>query len=78
MDQHLVTWTYIILRKPKVHLRYKIMVLKLATQGGEPQRSSNMEPRDIQQNIPLVRKLTNPRNFLVVRLAHIPIGEETR
>jgi hypothetical protein len=59
-------------------MRYKIMILKVATQGGVPQRRSNMEPRDIQRENPLVRKLTNPRIFLVVRLVHIPRGEERR
>jgi hypothetical protein len=54
------------------------MVLKVATQGGAPQRRPNMEPRDIQQKNPLVRKLTTPRNCLVVRLFHIPRGEERR
>ena len=48
MDQHLVTWIDIILREPKLHLRYKIMVLKVATKGGTPQRRPKMESRDIQ------------------------------
>jgi hypothetical protein len=78
MDQYPIMWIDIILRKPKFHLRYKSMVLKLATQGGAPQRRPNMEPRDIQRNNPPVRKLTTPRNFLVVRLVHIPRGEERR
>jgi hypothetical protein len=54
------------------------MVLKVATQGGSPQRRPNMEPRDIQWNNTLVRKLTAPRNFLVVILVHILRGEEIR
>jgi hypothetical protein len=78
MDEQLVMWTNIILRKPKVHLRCKIMVLKVAKQGGAPQRRPNMEPRDIQRKNPLVRKLTTPRNFLVVKLVHLPRGEEIR
>jgi hypothetical protein len=45
MDQWPVMWIDIILRKPKVHLRYKSMVLKIATQEEAPQRRPNMEPR---------------------------------
>jgi hypothetical protein len=78
MDWHPFIWTNIILRKLKVHLRYKSMVLKVATQGGAPQRRPDMEPRDIQRDNPLARKLTTPRNFLVARLVHIPRREERR
>jgi hypothetical protein len=78
MDQHLVMWTNIIRRKPKVHLRYKSMTLKVATPGEEPQRRPNMEPRDTHSNNPLVRKLITPRNLLVATLVHIPIGKERR
>jgi hypothetical protein len=78
MDQQPLMWTYIIIRKPKVHMRYKIMVLKVSPQGGGPQRRPNMDPRDIQRKNPLVRKLTTPRNFLAMRLVHIPRGEERR
>jgi hypothetical protein len=78
MVQQPITWIDIILRKPKVHLRFKSMVLKVATQGEAPQRRPNMEPRDIQRRNPLVRKLTTPKNCLVVRLVHIPRGEERR
>jgi hypothetical protein len=69
-------WTEIILRKLKVHMIYKIMVLRVATQGGAPQIRPNMEPRDTQQNNPLVRKLTTPKDHLVEKLVHIPRGEE--
>jgi hypothetical protein len=78
MDQQLVMWTDIVLRKPRVHLRYEIMVLKVATQGGAPQRSPNMDPKDTHQKNLLVRKLTTPRDILVEKLAHIPKGEERR
>ena len=78
MGHQLVMWIDIILRKPKVHLRYKSMVSKVAIQGGTPQRRPNMEPRDIQSNNSLVRKLTTPRNCVVVRLVHIPRGEGRR
>jgi hypothetical protein len=71
-------WADIILRKLKFHLRYESMVLKVATQGGTPQRSPNMEPRSIQRKNPLVRKLITPRNLLVEKLVHIPRGEERR
>jgi hypothetical protein len=54
------------------------MVLKVATQGGAPQKSPNMEPRDTQWNNPLVRKLTTLRDILVAKLVHIPKGEEKR
>jgi hypothetical protein len=37
-----------------------------------------MDPRHIQRKNPLVRKLKTPSNFLVVRLVHIPRGEERR
>jgi hypothetical protein len=78
MDQKRVTWTYIILRKPKFHLIYESMLLKVATLGGLPQIRPNMEPRDIQRKNPLVKKLTTPRNLLEARLVHIPRGEERR
>jgi hypothetical protein len=71
-------WTYIILRKLKVHLRYESMVLKVATQGGAPQRRPNMESRDTHWKNPLVRKLKTPRDILVEKLVHIPRGEERR
>ena len=78
MDQKKIMWTNIIQRKPRVHLRYIIMTLKVATQGGAPQRRPNMEPRDIQWKIPLVRTLTTPRNLLVVKLVPILEQEERR
>jgi hypothetical protein len=78
MDQQPSIWTDIILTKPKVHMRYKSMVLEVATQGGAPQSRPNMEPRDTQWKNPLVKKLTNPRNLLVARLVHIPRREERR
>jgi hypothetical protein len=76
MDQHPVMWTDIILRKPKVHLIYKRMALKVATQGEAPQRRPNMESRDTHWNNPQVRKLTTPRNLLVEKIVHISKGEE--
>jgi hypothetical protein len=54
------------------------MALKVATQGGEPQRIPNMELRDTHRKNPLVRKLTNPRDPLVQKLVHIPRGEERK
>jgi len=78
MDQHLVTWIEIILRKLQVHLRYKSMDLKVATQGGTPERRPNMEPQYIQRKNPLVRKLTTPRDLLIAKLVHIPRGKERR
>jgi hypothetical protein len=74
-------WTDIILREPKVHLRYKSMDLKIATQEEAPQRRPNMEPKGmlasrIQLKNPLVRELTTPRNYLAVRLVYILRGEE--
>jgi hypothetical protein len=54
------------------------MALKVATQGGAPQRSSSMDPRDTHQDNPLVRKLTTPRNLLVEKLVFIPRGKERR
>ena len=71
MDQQTTMWTDIILRRPKFHLIYKSMVLKVATLGGAPQRSPNMDPRYIQWNIPLVRTLTTPRNLLVEKIVPI-------
>jgi hypothetical protein len=71
-------WTDTILRKLKVQLRYESMVLKVSTQGGEPQIRPNMEPRDIPWKNPLVGKLKTPRNLLVSKLVHIPRGEERR
>jgi hypothetical protein len=73
-----IMWTYTILRKLKFHLRYESMVLKVATQGGSPQRRPNMEPRDTKSKNPLVRKMTNPRDILEEKLIHIPKGEERR
>jgi hypothetical protein len=78
MVQFPVMWTSIILRKLQVHLRYISMVLKVATLGGAPQRRPNMEPRDIQRKIPLVRTLTTPRNILVEKLVPILKQEERR
>jgi hypothetical protein len=78
MDQQPVMWTNIIQRKPRVHLRYERMALKVATQGGAPQRRPNMEPRDTRRKNPPVRKLTTPRNPLVEKLVHIPRGKERR
>jgi hypothetical protein len=40
MGQQLVMWIDIILRKPKVHPRYKSMVLKVATQGGSTSKKA--------------------------------------
>jgi hypothetical protein len=81
MGQQPVMWIEIILRKPKFHLRYKSMVLKVATQGEAPQRRPIMGPRDmltprIRLKNPLVRKMTTPRNYLTVRLIYIFRGEE--
>ena len=73
-----VTWIRIILRKLQFHLRYISMVLKVATLEGEPQRRPNMEPRDIQWNIPLARTLTTPRNLLVSKIVPILRQEERR
>jgi hypothetical protein len=78
MDEQPDMWTDIILRRPKVQLRYESMVLKVATQGGAPKRRPNMEPRDTQRKNPIVKKLTTPRNILVARLVHIPRGQERR
>jgi hypothetical protein len=66
-----VMWIDIILRKLQVHMRYKSMVLKLATPEGAPQGRPNMEPRDTNRKIPLVRILTNLRNLLVAKLVPI-------
>jgi hypothetical protein len=71
-------WIDIILRRPKVHLRYKSIALKVATQGGAPQRRPNMDPRDTQRKNPLVNERTTPRNLLVERLVHIPRAKERR
>jgi hypothetical protein len=71
-------WTCITLRKLQVHLRYRSMVLKVATTGGEPQRRPNMELTDIQWKIPLVRTLTTPRSLLVKKLVPILRREERR
>jgi len=54
------------------------MVMKVATPGGSPQRRTNMDPRYIQWNIPQVRKLTTPRDLLLVKLVLILIQEERR
>jgi hypothetical protein len=67
MGQQLVMWTDISPRKPRVHLRYKSMALKVATQEEAPQRRPNMEPRGmltsrIHLENPLVRELKAPRN----------------
>jgi hypothetical protein len=78
MNQQSVMCTNIILRKPKFHLRYKSMVLKVTTQGEAPQTKPNREARDIWWKNPLVRKMTTPRNCIVVGLFHIPRGEERR
>jgi hypothetical protein len=54
------------------------MALKVATQGGSPQRRPNMEPIYTHWKNLLVRKLTNPRNILVPKLVRIPRREEGR
>ena len=56
-------------------MRYKRMSLKVATQGGAPQRKPNMEPRDTHWKNNMVRKMTTPRNILVEKLAHILKGK---
>jgi hypothetical protein len=61
-------WTDTIIIKIHIHLRHISMVLKVDTPGGAPQRRPNMEPRDIQWKIPLVRTLANPRNILVEKI----------
>jgi hypothetical protein len=68
-------------KKKKIHLRYKSMALKIATQEEAPQRRPDMEPRSmltsrIHPKNPLVRKLTIPRNCLAVGLVHLFRGEE--
>jgi hypothetical protein len=45
MGQQPVMWTNIILRKPRVYLRYKGMVLKVTMQEEALPRRPNMEPR---------------------------------
>jgi hypothetical protein len=54
------------------------VVLKVATLEGDPQIRPNMEPRDIQWKIPMVRTLTIPRNLLVAKLVPILRREERR
>jgi hypothetical protein len=81
MGQWLVVWTDIILRKTKVHVRYKSMALEIETQEEATQRRPDMEPRSMLTLIVhlkylLVRKLTFPRNCLAVRLVHLFRGEE--
>jgi hypothetical protein len=66
-----------ILIKLQVHLRYKSMVLKVDTPRGELERRPNMEPINVQCNIPLVRTLTTLRNLLVATLVPI-LGQEER
>jgi len=74
-------WTDISPRKLRVHLRYKNMALKVETQEGAPHIRSNMELRGMLtsrihlENL-LVREMTTPRNYPIVRLVHILIGEE--
>jgi hypothetical protein len=57
------------------------MSLKVAIQEEPPQRRPNMEPKGIitsriHLENPLVRDLTAPRNYSIVRLVHILRGEE--
>jgi hypothetical protein len=77
MIQLPIMWTGIILRKLQAHLRYIIMVRKVATPGGEPQGRPNMEPRDTHQNVSL-GTLATPRNILVAKLVPILRREERR
>jgi hypothetical protein len=65
-------------KKTQIPPESKSMVLKVATQGGSPQRRPNMEPRDIQQKNHMVRKLITPRDILVIKIVHIPREEERR
>jgi hypothetical protein len=81
MGQQPVMWTNISPRKPRAHLRYKNMALKVAAQEETPQRRPNMDPRGmltlmIHLKNPLVRELTVPRNCPTTRLVHILRGEE--
>jgi hypothetical protein len=74
-------WTKSRPRRPKVHLKYKIMTLIVATQEESPQIRSNMEPRGmltarIHLDNPLVRELKVPRNCPPVGPVHILKGEE--
>jgi hypothetical protein len=48
----------------------------VATLGGVPRGRSNLEEGDDHRNIPLERKLTTLRDFLVEKLAHILKGKE--
>jgi hypothetical protein len=71
MGQQPVMWTYIRPTKPKFHLRYKNMALKVTTQEEAHQRRPNMEPRGmlttrIHLENPLVREMKAPRNCPVV------------
>ena len=77
MVQLPIMWICIILRKLQVHLRYKSMVLKVATLGGVPQGRPNMEPRDTHWNVSL-RTLPTPRNHIVEKLVPILREEERR
>jgi hypothetical protein len=81
MGQQPVMWTNIILRKSRVHLRYKGMVLKVAMQEEALPRRPNMEPRGMPKSKthlknPLVKEHKAPRNCPTVRLVHILRGEE--
>jgi hypothetical protein len=77
MVQLPVMWIGTILRKLQVHMRYKSMVWKVATLGGEPQGRPNMESRDTHWNVSL-RTLTTLRNLIVEKLVPILKREERR
>jgi hypothetical protein len=66
------------IKKNPIPPEIQSMFLKVATPGRAPQRRPNMEPRDIQWNIPLVRTLATPRNILVEKLVPILRQEERR
>jgi hypothetical protein len=67
MGQQLFMWAYKKHGKPRVHLKYKNMTPKVATQEEAPQIRPNMEPRGmletrINMSNHMVMELKYPRN----------------
>jgi hypothetical protein len=59
-----------------MNLRYKNMVLSVATLRGAPRERSTPEIRDKRRMIPLERKLATRRDLLAAELALIPEENE--
>jgi hypothetical protein len=59
-----------------MNLRYRNMVMSVATLRGSPRERSTPEIRDKRQMIPLERKLATQRDLLATKLVLIPEENE--